>query len=220
MSDAPPTERLAGLTGRRVEPERFADAERHRRRVRRLRIALPLVAAGVVAAVFVSLVVNRRPENHIAGAGTPAIEMTAPVLRGTAENGKPYEVAASEAVQTHDGMVALKDVTGRMELDDGVVTLVAKSGRVAPEAGKAWVTEGVHIKLDDVYTFDTERAEADMKAGIVTGDAKVRVTGPMGTIDAAGFRIEKSVKRVTFTGGVTSVLNPEKFDDGGKDGTK
>ncbi len=33
----------------------------------------------------------------------------------------------------------------------------------------------------------------------------------MGTVEASGFRVEKSVKRVTFTGGVQSVLNPAEM---------
>ena len=83
--------------------------------------------------------------------------------------------------------------------------------------GKALRATAANLKR-----FETERAGGNMKTGIFTGDAPVRVTGPMGTIEAAGFRIEKSVKQVTFTGGVTSVFDPaaaKAADPGSKDKT-
>lgn len=210
--------RLAALGRPRAEA-RFADAERHRRRVKRLKIALPLLAAACVAAVFVSLVVNRRPDVSLTGGATPAIEMAAPVLKGIGENGKPYEVEADQATQTRDGVVELVNVKGRLELDDGVMLIAAKGGKLSPETGKGSVEGGVAIDLAGQYHFETERADVDMKAGIVTGDAAVRVSGPMGTIEAAGFRVEKSVKRVTFTGGVRSVLNPAEMNKPDSDAT-
>ena len=202
--------RLSALGQPRAEA-RFADAERHRRRVKRLKIALPLLAAACVAAVFISLVANRRPDVSLTNGATPAIEMAAPVLKGIGENGKPYEVQADQATQTREGVVELTNVKGRMELDDGTMLIDAKGGKLSPETGKGSVEGGVTIDLAGQYHFETERADIDMKSGIVTGDAKVRVTGPMGTIEAAGFRVEKSVKRVTFTGGVQSVLNPAEM---------
>lgn len=219
MSDAPSPGRLAGLTPG-AGPGRFADAERHRLRVKRLKIALPLLAAAFVAAIFVSLVLNRRPDMHVAGGGSPAIEMSAPVLKGVGDNGKPFEVSAAQAAQTHEGVIDVTDVKARMELEDGVVTMVAQTGQIAPDANTASVRGGVHIQLGDTYTFDTEQADADMKAGIVTGNVAVRVTGPMGTIDAAGFKVEKSIRRVTFTGGVNSVINPAATKDKPKEETR
>lgn len=206
MTDGRPT-RLASLGTPRTAAH-FADAERHRLRVKRLKIALPLLAAACVAAVFISLVVNRRPDVSLTGGETPAIEMAAPLLRGIGDNGKPYEVKATQATQTREGLVELTNVDGRIELEDGLVHILAARGAITPETGKGRVEGGVKIDLAGEYTFETERADVDMKAGIVTGDAKVRVVGPMGTIEAAGFKVEKSVKRVTFTGGVQSVLNP------------
>ncbi|MBL9012468.1 MAG: LPS export ABC transporter periplasmic protein LptC [Alphaproteobacteria bacterium] len=215
--------RLEGLAARAGQSERrFAEAERHRRRVSRLKIALPLLAAVSAAAIFISLALNQRPDEHVAGTGTPGIEMHAPVLKGTGDNGKPYEVVAAEAVQTREGHVELTEVAARVELEDGVMTLAARSGTLHPETGATAVSGGVVIELGDVYRFETERAGGNMKTGIFTGDAPVRVTGPMGTIEAAGFRIEKSVKQVTFTGGVTSVFDPaaaKAADPGSKDKT-
>ena len=206
MSEGQPT-RLASLGAPRAAA-RFADAERHRLRVKRLKIALPLLAAACVAAVFISLVVNERPNVSLTGGEVPAIEMAAPVLKGLGDNGKPYEVKAAQATQTREGLIELKEVDGRIELEDGLMHITAARGGIVPETGKGSVEGGVTIDLAGEYKFETERADIDMKSGIVTGDTKVRVEGPMGTIEAAGFRVEKSVKRVTFTGGVQSVLNP------------
>ncbi len=206
MSEIQPT-RLASLGAPRAEA-RFADAERHRRRVKRLKIALPLLATACVAAVFVSLVVNRRPNVTLTGGETPAIEMTSPELKGIGENGKPYEVKAAQATQTREGIVRLTAVQARIELDDGVMLIDAASGGIAPETGKGDVEGGVVIDLGGQYRFETSRADIDMKAGVVTGDQNVRVTGPMGVVEAPGFRVEKSIRRVTFTGAVRSVLNP------------
>lgn len=193
----------------RRSPARFADAERHRRRVAWLKIALPALACACIGAIFISLAFNHRPSPEGTPGSAPAIEMEAPVLTGFNENGKAYELKAARSVQTREGIIELTDIEGRMELDDGTATLKARTGRVQQETHHAWVEGGVVVTLSNGYTLETERAEADLKAGIVTGDTKVRVTGPMGTSEAAGFRIEKSVKHITFTGGVTSVINPD-----------
>jgi len=214
MTEAPPTtppSRLASLGATPRAASRFADAQRHRRRVKRLKIALPLLAAACVAAIFTSLVVNRKENVTLTDGTTPAIEMTAPELKGTGENGKPYNVTAAQATQTREGLIQLTDVHARLELDDGTMLIVAATGSIVPETGKGSVEGGVTIDLAGEYHFETTRAEIDMKAGIVTGDQKVRVTGKMGTIEAEGFKVEKSVKRVTFTGGVQSVLNPAEM---------
>lgn len=211
MSEIPaaaPRQRLASLGASPRAESRFADAQRHRRRVKRLKIALPLLAAACVAAVFVSLVIYARPNVSLTGGETPAIEMTAPELKGLGENGKPYEVKAAQATQTREGLVQLTNVTARIELDDGTMLITARSGGIVPETGKGSVEGGVTIDLAGEYHFETTRADIDMKSGIVTGDETVRVSGKMGTIEAGGFKVEKSVRRVTFTGGVQSVLNP------------
>lgn len=208
MSETRAPRRLEGLAPAAPSAERFKAAEEHRRRVKRLKILLPLLALACVAAIFISLVVNRRPESHVTG-GTPAIEMDAPALKGLGENGKPFEITAAQATQTRAGLIELIGVRARIELDDGVATLSARAGSFDQQTSTATVEGLVKISLDDVYRFETDSASADVKAGIITGNQPVRAWGPMGTIEAAGFKVEKSVKRVTFTGGVTSVINPE-----------
>lgn len=202
-----PRRRLERLGAER-SPARFADAERHRRRVAWLKVVLPVLAGTCVAAILISLVFSQRGGPEAPASSAPGIEMDAPVLKGVGENGKPYEVSAASARQTRDGIVELTDVKAQIALDDGSVSLTARQGRFTPETGFAAAEGGVVVLLDGGYRFETERADADLKAGRVTGNQKVRVEGPMGTIEAQGFTIEKSVKQVTFTGGVTSVLNP------------
>lgn len=200
--------RLSHLGRTDAGPGRFAAAERHRRRVGRLRVVLPALAVLCVGAIVVSLIVNQRSDVHVAGGGAPGIEMHAPVLKGTGQNGKPYEVIATEASQSHDGTIALTDVEARIQLEDGLMTVKAKSGLMHPDSGETTVTGGVTIDLGGIYRFATERAKGSVKTGVFTGDAPVRVEGPMGTIDAAGFIIDKSLKRVTFING-TSVIDPK-----------
>ncbi len=208
MSGEPtPRPRLEALARPRGA-ERFEDALRHRLRVKRLKILLPLAAIVCVAAIFLSLALNRREDVHIAGTDTPAIEMTAADLKGVGDNGKPYAVTAAHASQDHEGVIQLQDVKARIELDDGVVNLAAREGSFHPETGLANVSGGVEIDLDGAQHFRTERAEADMKAGRVVGKDPVRVEGPQGVIEAQGFTVEKSVRQVTFTGGVRSVIQP------------
>jgi len=199
--------RLERLETRR-SPARFADAERHRKLVSRLKIMLPLLAGACIAAIFISLVFSGRSTPERTPGAAPAIEMEAPTLTGFNEAGKPYKVKAARSVQTREGIIELTDIAAEMELEDGSVNLTARNGRVQQENHRASVEGGVVVTLSNGYRFETERAEADLKAGIVTGDAKVKVNGPMGTSEAAGFRVDKSVKSITFTGGVTSVLNP------------
>jgi lipopolysaccharide export system protein LptC len=199
--------RLERFDARRA-PARFADAERHRRRVALLKIALPSLAIACIAAIFISLVFSGRSTPGPEAGIVPAIEMEAPVLTGFSQSGKAYELRASRSVQTREGIIELTDISGHMEMDDGTVAITARTGRVQQEAQHASVEGGVVVVLSNGYRLETESAEADLKAGVVTGNQKVKVDGPMGVSEAEGFRIERSVRRVTFTGGVTSVINP------------
>lgn len=204
--ETPAPTRLTQLGGR-AGTERFDDAERHRRRVKRLRITIPVIACLCVAAVFVSLVLNGRDDTRLVQGDAPGIEMSAPTLTGTDRNGRPFEVKAAQATQSREGLVELTDVSLRMELEDGPLTLTARTGRIQPETGLASVDGQVKINLADTHHFTTEHADADLKAGRITGNQPVRVEGPMGTIDAEGFVVEKSVQQITFTGGVRSTVN-------------
>ncbi len=215
MTGEQPALRLKNLRRRdeAVIAAHVAQAARHARRVALLKIVLPLLAVLGIGAVFLSVALTDRPDEHFAGSGAPGIEMDAPVLTGTSQNGKPYKVTASGASQTREGLVELKKLDARLELEDGPMHLVAAEGSVHPETGAARVSGGVVIELADQYRLETERAEGNVKTGVFSGDAPVRVTGPQGVIEAAGFHIDKSIKRLTFTGGVNTTFDPAAVSD-------
>src|SRR3712207_2062370 len=127
-------------SGRSANPARsraYAQARRHSRRVRFLKVAIPLGA--VLGIGFVLVVTFLDPFNRMAGVtlgpvslnGTK-ITMESPRLSGYRSDNRPYEVTATVAVQDvrKPNVVELSDMKARFAADDtGKTTrLVADTG--------------------------------------------------------------------------------------------
>jgi lipopolysaccharide export system protein LptC len=206
---------LGGLRPRAAGAEAL-NAERHRRLVARLKIVLPATAAALLGLVFVYLAVNDRGGSAGERASLPAIEMSAPDLTGIDAEGRPYSVKAAAAAQRPDGLIAIDRVEARLTLEGGgALTVRADRGAIDREAGKLELEGSVEASYGGLYRFVTDRIGADLKATILTGDRPVRVEGPMGWIAANGFTIRRTVRDVTFTGGVTGELTPADFSGPG-----
>ena len=163
---------------------------------------LPLVALATLGAVFVFS--GARYDDRVSfdsidvSALGEGLKLTNPRFTGATSKGEPFTVTAEWALP--DGprpeKVELSNVTGEINLSDGrYVEISALSGLIEPQANILSLIGSVRFKSSDGYEVRAASARLDAKAGVLTGGGPVKVTGPLGRIDAGSVRVERDGPR-------------------------
>jgi len=194
----------------------FRGAARHSRRVRFLRIAVPVVvAAGILA---VSLAAWFSPAHLMAKLPTNAslsslgisgttIIMELPRLEGYTRDARPYVMVAKTAAQdlTKPDRVELSDLHAKMETaDKGMVEMTAVSGLYHSKADQLILRERIFLSSPS-YQAEMTEAVVDMHSGHIVSDKPVKVKLLNGLLNAN--RIEVEGELIRFDGGVTLDLD-------------
>ncbi|WP_119677345.1 LPS export ABC transporter periplasmic protein LptC [Indioceanicola profundi] len=182
---------------------RAADPHAHTRAVNMAKVALPALAALILLVIAVWPLFTGPGEVRQAGPEAGGLEMVDARFVGTDPKSRPFEVRAERVAQSGGTESAVELVKPRAEitLPGGEwITLSAEAGRYDRDSGKLLLTGQVALYHDGGYEFMTDRAELDTKQGIAWGDAAVRGQGPIGTIEAGGFRITNEGDTIVFTG--------------------
>lgn len=164
--------------------------------VRLFKVALPLAAVGLLAALFLA----GRPE--IGGVVLSDLDFDAedglrllnPEVSGETEAGEPFSATAEWA--RPDGpdpeRVALGGVRGEVALQDGRrLTLAAGGGELRPRAETMRLEDGVVIQTSDGYRLRAAAADVDIAARQVAAVGPVEGRGPAGAIFAGSMRVER-----------------------------
>jgi lipopolysaccharide export system protein LptC len=197
---------------------------RYSRAVRILKVALPLVALGLMASVFLLTREETAGGLRFSAADFAALDrglrLAEPRVTGMTDRGEPFVVRAAWALP--DGpdpeLVTLEAVEAELVLADGrTVTLKARSGTIRPDARRVSLEGTVVVTTSDGYRAETERAEADLTLGTLTVPERVVATGPLGRIEAdrlTAVRRDDGVREETvlFEGRVRVVWQPGSGD--------
>ncbi|MEM8788232.1 MAG: hypothetical protein AAGE76_08215 [Pseudomonadota bacterium] len=193
-----------------------------------LKIALPLVALGLLAAVFLW----REAENPDLGLNfTPAdlaamrtgLTLTAPTFSGASARGDTYEFQA-RVVMPRDldlTMADVEDMAGTLNLIDGRrVDLSSDLAELDIENRKVALSVGVTIETSDGYAAEAARVDVDVAAGRLIATGPVTATGPLGEIRADRLELtpedpdrgelDLNDTRIRFTGGVVLRYTPDQ----------
>lgn len=198
---------------------RYARAKRHSRRVRQLRIAVPvLVAAALLSVVGISLfnpfrILAKLPIDltKLAVSGTK-ITMDSPHLAGFTPDQRPYELWAKSAVQdvTNPTTVELNELHAKVQMEDRTgITMDARTGLFDTKSQLLNLKEQIFLQSSTGYEARLTQAAVDIAGGSVSSDEPVAVKLLNGTLDAQRLRITENGALVRFEGGVSMVLIPE-----------
>jgi lipopolysaccharide export system protein LptC len=211
--DTPPGEdrrdRLGQLSGR---PQQAVN-HTYTRRVRQLRLLLPILALIIVGVVFAWPQMGQiRPEQ--APASQPhkragSNELIKPKFTGQDSNDQPYIVTAESAVQSADDpdAVLLDRPHGHTTTDDGItVDVQAAKGTYRQKAQRLTLEDDVRLSNDQGYRLDGTRVTVDMVAHKAWSDQPVQGQGPAGTIKATGLQADTDTGVLVFTGPATLTL--------------
>ncbi|SET62716.1 LPS export ABC transporter periplasmic protein LptC [Oceanicella actignis] len=166
------------------------------RMVRRLKIALPLMALALLSALFLW----PRARGPVSGLRYSTADLArlgqgmaveSPSFTGRTEQGEPFVVRAAVARPDapDPAEVALERVEASLERRDGAqVTLSAAQGRIGVHEQTLALEGGVVLRSSDGYEVTAPSLSADLRGRSVSAPGPVRAVGPAGAIEAGAFR--------------------------------
>lgn len=199
---------------------RYARAMRHSRRVRRMRLAVPVVvAAAMLVIVGLSIfnpfrILAKLPIDltKLAVSGT-RITMDQPHLAGFTPDQRPYELWAKAAVQdvTNPNNVELQELRAKVQMEDkSSVSMEARRGLFDTKTQLLMLKENILLQSTTGYEARLTQAAVDLGGGTVSSDEPVAVKLLNGTLDAKRLRITENGALVRFDGGVSMILIPDQ----------
>ena len=194
----------------------FRRALRHSRRVRFVRLAIPL---GLLAALAATVVAARlHPLQILTGvpidfsnlvvSGTK-ITMQAPRIAGFTNDSRPYEVTARAAAQdiTHPDVIELQGLRGKGETPDKtVVELTADTGIYDSKAELLTLRQNIVLRSSSGFDVYLSEAVVDVHSSNVVSEKPVEVRMLQGTIKANRLEVSESGETIRFGGGVSMTI--------------
>jgi lipopolysaccharide export system protein LptC len=199
---------------------RFRTASRHSRRVRLLRVWLPIgtllifVVLGLLAFFNPLRMLSKLPISvgDVVVSGTK-IKMENPKLSGFTRDSRRYDVTAGAAAQdlTRPGVIELKDISALLEMQEKTtLKLVALNGLFDTKKEQLTLDSNIVVTASNGYEGYLEEAVIDTKNGNVVSEKPVQLKMLNGTVKGNRFELQNSGDIIRFDKGVVVNL---KMDD-------
>jgi len=202
----------------------FRRARRHSRRVRLLRVAIPLVL--VIGIIATTLAVYFNPLRTLAklpvsvGGVTVSrsgVTMIEPKLGGYTRDERRYELSAIAATQDllKRDVVNFEEPRASLEMADGsTINMRAATGSFDRKANVLTLNRDIVLTSTSGYEAHLSQAAVDVAGGNIVSDEPVEVISQQGTLRGNRLEVKKSGEIVRFDNGVTMVLMPEGASSG------
>lgn len=203
-----------------------AAVSRYSRRVRWMKVLLPVGSVLLVVAIFLA---GRRLDEATSllsaeeiAALSAGLRLEAPRIAGRTDSGEPFILQAdwAEPEGPVPDRIALNRPTGELTLADGRLVLGrADTGLLERSAGEMWLRGEVEIETSDGYRFESERIRVLLSSREAESPGEVFGEGPSGSIEAGSMRIvsddpeaveagDSSTARILFNDRVRVVFLP------------
>jgi lipopolysaccharide export system protein LptC len=189
------------------------------RTVRWLAVGLP-AAVGVIAALMVITPLGPRGEvsflldrNKVKTTANRLVVDNA-VYRGEDERGRPFSLSAGAAVQHSvvEPVVQMRDLVGRILLDDGPAQITAELGRYNYDTQQVTVDSEVRFVAADGYHMNTRGVSVDLDKKTMVGSGGVAGATPAGTFSADSIQANLATRTVALQGRARLHMVPGKMD--------
>ncbi|HVP85727.1 MAG TPA: LPS export ABC transporter periplasmic protein LptC [Rhizomicrobium sp.] len=190
------------------------DAERYTRFVTLMKRALPIGALVLLAAVAIYAFQPRQQDrvamtfervNEVAN----DLAMIKPRLSGSDAKGNPFVVTADRAIQQgrSSRKARLVNVDADMTLDNNRwLNATAVNGLFDADAKTLVLDGGISVFSDNGYELHTKSARFDLKKGFIHGEQAVTGQGPLGTVKADRFEVDKVTQQIRLYGNVHTTI--------------
>jgi lipopolysaccharide export system protein LptC len=194
------------------------NALRYSRFVALMRRALPAAAVMILGLVVAYALLPRNSDRvslgyRSVGGVKDDLTMKKPRLSGVDAKGNPYLITADSAVQEgrNAHRAALTNVDADLQYGgDKWASVNAGKGVVDLDAKHLRLSGGIALFTDAGYELHTASAFADLGRNTIRGDEKVKGQGPLGTLSADSFFVDRDSGHVTLRGNVHMRMYPGK----------
>lgn len=141
-----------------------------------------------------------------------SLRMISPRYVGTDSHGQPFVITADAATQDEadQDLITLDAVEADVTLEDGRwIVLQSPTGLYNRREETLHLNEWVNIYSDDGHQFNARNVKLDLADGLASSISPVHGQGPMGLLDAQGFKVLDGGKRTRFEGGVKLTIDPK-----------
>ncbi len=188
---------------------------RHSRRIRFLKMILPLIAVAILSSLFLF------SRSFTMSGALPFADvdvedrlrepkMTDVRIATTTENGAEVYLTAVKVVPQAGGDGVAQTATGQIRSLSGAVTdMTAATIAYSEISATAALTGGVRATSGG-YLMDTEALDVDITTATATSRADVRAVGPLGALDAGRMEISQTDGKflLVFNSGVRLLYTP------------
>ena len=201
-----------------ADQKKFQVASRYSRRVRGLKLGLPIVGALLIG-VFVAVAMTKHYLETPFGIATidltdGQVVMDNPKLNGFTSSDSKYEIVADRALQDLDDpkKVVLEKIGATLTLADGnVVSVQANHGKFDIEGENLKLNKGVNVHMSSGYDAELDKAEIDIKTGIMKSDTPVFIKAEIGEIRADSMIVRDNGNFIFFENRVRMIVKPNKI---------
>jgi len=188
------------------------------RAVRLLAIGLPALVGAVAAAMLIAPLGPRGEVSFLLDRNKVAIaddrlRVDDAMYRGQDQRGRPFSLAAGEAVQTSASVpvVSMRDLTARLLLTEGPAVLTAPAGRYQIEEQQVDVDGIVRFNAADGYSIVARNVAVDLPARSLVGQGRVEGAIPAGTFAADRILADLDERTITLDGNARLRMVPGRL---------
>ena len=194
----------------------------HDRMVRLLAVVLPGLIGALLAVMVLAPLSPRGEISFLLDRTKVAmvndrLRALGAMYRGEDDRGRSFSVNAGSAVQHSAAVqeVVMKDVTARVQLDDGPATMVAAAGTYDFARQQITVPGAVNVQTTDGYRMMTQGAAIDLDHRVLASRGTVTGQIPIGTFSADHFHASLDDREVRLDGHVRMRMVPGKLNPPG-----
>jgi lipopolysaccharide export system protein LptC len=198
----------------------------HSRVVAILKVGLPLVALGMLAALFLVQSEDELGGDLVFSSGDvdalgEGLRVSDASFAGTTRGEDRFRLTAAlvEPDAAPPQRVRISDLSGSLGLNGGpTVEVVAATGDLDLPTQRLDLTGDVRIDTSDGYRLRAEKVTLDLDAGSLIAGDWVETTGPLGRIDSGSLRVapaateDDAARRFSFGDGVRLVYDPPEAE--------
>lgn len=186
--------------------------------VRLLAVALPALVGAIAAAMLIAPLSPRGEVSFMLDRNKAAIaddrlRVDNAMYRGLDSDGRPFSLAAGEAVQKSAStpVVRLNDLTARLLLPEGPALLTAPGGAYDIHTQKVTIDGVVRFAAADGWSLAAQGVAVDLPNRRILGTGRVEGTVPAGTFSADSLDADLEARTVALDGRARLRMVPNRM---------
>lgn len=201
--------------GRERQLGDFERADKHSRRVGRLKYLLPIAGMVIISLIIATLVLRQKVPADItigsAGIEDGKLIMSNPKLNGFDPKKRAYSVEAERAIQSVEDPthVEMEKIKAKLPMENGLfANVIAGNGSYDATEKKLELGGGINIVTTDGMKMKLTDAYVDLRAGTMNTHRQIEFTSDNASISAQSMEIFENGDRIIFDTNVKLIIQP------------